>query len=1249
MRDLFRRHPGYRNVESYGVRGDHQDGIDIRADDDATGHVGIQCKKVDEFRAADARAAVAAATYVADRFILALSRTANVGVRHVIDPLPNWEVWDQQRLSDAVRSLPTHEAADYVSRHFDQAWVEAFLGYAAPATFIDRNRAITPLLDITRLIHHAWIRVDDGGALDALRTFVGSNQQVALVEGPIGSGKSKLVFDLTVGDLGYPVYFFVAGAPISIEGLREVRPGPALIIVDNVDDTNGLALLLSHLLQHPDQKAVLTASSGSVPKLDQELASADIEPSQIARISIGRLSRAAIIALARQVLGRENADAEEALVQHAADSPLTTILTARMIRDRTTTALALESESHVRDHVRARYREVATGAVADGVPTSDVRAVLQLLAALGPTRIDRDAFLNAAAAFFGWDEDRLLGVLGAVEDARILHRRGGTYAVAPEMLRQSLMLEACIIRGRPTMYADRVLEAFPEEYGILQNLAIADLESQAGGGPDIFTGPWRKLTDDVRAATSLERAHFVRNLEMLGVFKPDEVFDIVADFVRHPATNDDEQRYAQYGIVVDHQAVIREAPRALRYVIMASSERIRDSVDLLWSIGKHATWPYMNESPIKTVARLSEYEIGVGAGRASAILDAVTAMVASGEPDTPVHSLLEIIEPILARDVYTSLSQGTQLTIRRMVVDVNAVRELRDRAIDFVAAAALGVDERRATKAIKILAALLREPEHYFGEPSADARAAWDRERVHTLDSFDRIIESCTNPIRELLIADQINFYALHSPSELVRTRVTAQLERIGTRNDRYRILISEFFQLFKFHRHDESSDFSEANRRLDEFEARATADWLAVYPDPEALVAELRLRIETINATGLFGTSLELLTRIAQIRPDLDGRFVETILASENPEELSWVTPFLRSAFIRDPAEGVALAERLLARDQSAGGTAVANAIVYVSPRADGDRLVRRDLLRRLLSHEEIDVRKVAAHALSYFRTVSADDIPALAAGADIGTVASLAERVYMALPDDLTGIDDATIEALVEKLVPLTTLEHWPRAFLARLAPARSARVLDVIARRLILDDFEAGYMALPYSEHENKPLMEALAASPTFESDVRAMIREHGGENADALSRMTTFLGHVADVRPAFVKGMIMEALASPSDDLQRAALSWIRRLPHAVLEGDTEFVVAILERAHEIGPEIGKRAEESISAELITGAEAVAAYAGAPGDIRLQIVAAAALALAELSVPVRRFFRELRERGRLGETATIEHSEEVFGPQ
>jgi hypothetical protein len=417
------------------------------------------------------------------------------------------------------------------------------------------------------------------------------------------------------------------------------------------------------------------------------------------------------------------------------------------------------------------------------IPREDVKAVLQLLAAVGPARIERDEWLAPAAAFLGSDVDRLLQVLDAIDDARILSRRGSTYSVAPEILRQSIMLEACAARGRRTAFPERVLEHFGPDPKLLHNLAIADLESRASGGPDLFTASWESIARTIRDSNSLDRAHFLRELDTLGIFKPDEVFELVAYVVDHPATNEDTQPFADAGyMVADHKSVIRAVPNVLKSVIRGSRDRLPGSVELLWRLGKDQQRWSSGESPIRTVTELVKYEVGIGTGIAAAVVDVVASMIKRGEPDTDSHSLLDMIAPILARDVESALSQGTQLTIRRCVVSVDSVRELRDRAIAVIMAAATAPDPRRADKAIALLTDLFREAMNQVTPPTADTVAAWDRERAMAFDTFDEIIASGTLPIRELRIAHDIPFYARNSPSAFVRQRAAAA--PISTSND---------------------------------------------------------------------------------------------------------------------------------------------------------------------------------------------------------------------------------------------------------------------------------------------------------------------------------------------------------------------------------------------------------------------------------------------------------------------------------
>jgi Restriction endonuclease len=145
VRDLVRRDPAFRNVQAFGVPGDAQGGIDIRADRD-DGHIGIQVKRREDFGGAAVRDAIAATRYLAQHFIIALSRTATAGARTEIDKHPSWSLWDQVDLSDRVRALAQGEAVDYIQRHFHPSWAETFLGSPhtpqTPTDFDERKFAL---------------------------------------------------------------------------------------------------------------------------------------------------------------------------------------------------------------------------------------------------------------------------------------------------------------------------------------------------------------------------------------------------------------------------------------------------------------------------------------------------------------------------------------------------------------------------------------------------------------------------------------------------------------------------------------------------------------------------------------------------------------------------------------------------------------------------------------------------------------------------------------------------------------------------------------------------------------------------------------------------------------------------------------------------------------------------------------------------------------------------------------------------
>jgi hypothetical protein len=1249
VRDLFRRMDGYTNVNLYGVAGDHQDGIDMTANTEERGHVGIQCKKVQNFGAANVTAAVRAATYAADGFILALSIKAAVGARTELAKHAGWDLWDQVRLSDAVRDLPLEAAIDYVERHFGEGTSAAFLGRHRPSTFLSRDAFFEPFTDPNRPINHAWTRVGTSAPLDKLAAFLASDERVAVVQGPIGIGKSKLLFDLTAEPIvDRSVAFHATGVEITTEGLRELRPGPGLVIVDDAASVGGLGALLAHALRTPGLKVILTGPASN-RALQESVLDAGFAPAELCAIALHRLTRVPTIALVQQVIGRQDPHIEETVVNNAISSPLDTILTARVLADLQRRRGDLTNPEAVRDLVRALYREVTTGHVSDEIPKDDVKAALQLLAALGPAKIEDAGWLDAASAVVAMDLDRLLRTLDAIEDAGILVRRGFHYFIAPEMLRQSLLLEALVVRGRPTTLPSRILEHFPNDPQFLRNVAIVDLESQSNDGPDVFTPVWRPVRDVVVQANSLDRAHFVEHLKELGYYKPYDVFELVTYLIDHPATNEETQPFFGAGYDFDHDDVVRQVAGALRYVMLGSLDLVALCVALLWRLGKDRENFGRGDDPLQMLTELARYEVGSGTSLATKIVEAVAALITAGERDTAHRSLLDVIAPVLARDIMSTLSRGKQLTMQRRVLVVDSVRPLRDAATAVVTESAKGPDDRRADRAIELLVDLLRDPEHQVSEPTTEAVSSWDRERSLSFDALDEVVAAGTWPLRELRIANLLPFYATYGRSELVRTRATALLQQLAstTNRDRFRLLIDRFltFDTFMDVRTEEPAVGEE---RRANFVEKTTSSLLADHADATALLDDLAARLDAIERAGLSGSPWLAFWAIVRLRAERSDALGNAILERRDPRFLRAIAPFVSTRLERDAAEGEAFALRVLAEGSIEAAIGVANALSLREAAGDRDGHVRQELFARLLTDPRIAVRRAAAHNLLFFKARYPDRIIALVIVAQLDDDANLSDRVFMALPRGIENMGADTLQKLTAKLERTPELEYWPLAFLTNIAAKHSPIVMHLLGARVVDERREHDFRAVPYVGRAFDELVAALITSPTFPHELAALA-ERAACVPRARDRFAVFVGRVANAAPGMVKELVATALHSNDAEQQRFGASLLRHLPHELVMEDVPYVVELLESAYAVSDELGVRVGGPITNALISGASAVGHYEAAPGDLRLTAFGEAALQQPGLSPVVRRFLENLTKTGRNSAEHTIRSSEEAFGPE
>ena len=142
------------------------------------------------FGPAEVDKAVAAAEMPADEAFIFLSRVATPLAHATMRQYQGWQLWDRQRLSDAVHDLlPPAAAARIVDRYFPNLRYD-FLGLMLPGPWLDPAGYFRR---IVRSEHysHQWRLVGRGQVIDNLSVFAtGERGRVGLLIGRGGIGKT---------------------------------------------------------------------------------------------------------------------------------------------------------------------------------------------------------------------------------------------------------------------------------------------------------------------------------------------------------------------------------------------------------------------------------------------------------------------------------------------------------------------------------------------------------------------------------------------------------------------------------------------------------------------------------------------------------------------------------------------------------------------------------------------------------------------------------------------------------------------------------------------------------------------------------------------------------------------------------------------------------------------------------------------------------------------------------------------------
>ncbi len=1239
--DILNATPGFSDVVPVGIAGEAQQGLDIRATYREAERWGFQCKQERAFYPNDASVAIqkvpADPIYPATQYRILLSGGASDGVRRRAAQTPGWAVLDAADLSRMVRDLPLEMAAGLVRLHFGPYWVERFLGVERAATFVPPERYFRPYRNHDLLLHHDRLLRGRDEAIQRISEWHGGAGRVLIVSGRLGVGVSKLIHDFTLQAPGH-IVLPLPDHIVDATALNEIPAGQVTVAVDDADDRD-LAALFAFVARTPGTRLMLGSQPASEQRLRDNLIAAGIPRAELVSVPLLPIGREATILLARDTIPALNDDVTEQVVMRASDTPLATIVTAKLIA-----APSAEEGVAIFDEVTARYRELIEGRLNSDISRDHVRIVVRLVAALGPVRYNSPSLAEGAVAF-GLTADEAARTVAAVTDGGGFAKLGDKIEVSPSVVRDGVLVDA-FSRGNaidPSLW--RLYEAYGFQKQLLHNLASANEAARATGRPAFFDDLWRRMSADVVEMDNARRLEFVEAIRSIALVKPVDVIRVLRTLHRNPPA-DDRQQFEEF-VHITGDRVDKAMPPPIGDIVMLRPDLAKAGVELLWELAAVDPQPlHSNPSAAMRVLREAIGYDGATPSAREALVEAVADLLAREDIDERNHSPIDILEPVLDRDAHISRSRGENLLLQQFGVPLARFAVIRDRVLDLCVEAMNGARDRRAIRAIRIITKLLSGIAE--NAISGDDAARLLREQERVLDACDHLAAKGST-LRRVVLRDEMIKYARRT--DTIGDRLDTVIASISLDDDtqlyravapelarNWRILPDPTVEGLRKHEEEIALERSVVARRL-----------LTSYPDGPSLRDAIEATSVALESAGIAPTPWHL---IGQISLENVDRAIELGRAALEVQEASHVrralAPVFAQALIDRPEAGSQLLNEARggAEELRVAAAAALRAPLRSRDVASVEARYRFESISALLNDDSPQVRS-AARLGAAFLVKELPDFAAPLIDAIHGTDGELLDWIYAEIPRDDRGqrqISDATYDRLARRLIDVDSLEWHEVVFLADGIPHQASTVLEVLEARL-RKPYKRGVWAVPHDPSLDS-LVNALAEHNVVE-DVVAMGTRIMAESSEHDYDVHQIVGRLYGARPQETRDALIAMVATSSPKQITAIASLLRDVPPANLFDDSELFVAIVEGAYRHGVNVGKDVGVALRSSLLYRGHFRTGREHSPLFVTLQKSLRAALDRAEPASYAQAFFGELLDETNRELARELADNDEAFG--
>ncbi len=1264
--ELIRRLPGVKETHRYGRSGSRQRGIDIFADLETGEKWAFQCKQWQKFTKTDATKAIQKTSYKADRYILMLSRPATSGVRDACDDHPTWDVWDVGDISQKVRELDIQSAARLVEAHFGASWRTDFLGLRGLASFVTPDEYFQPFLNTSALFKHTWQLVGRSDHLRQAHGFVESpEQKVAILVGRGGIGKSKILHALAetfdIEHRGLSLWFTAEGVTLTQDGADYLPFAPCVIVVDDAHRRGDLPVLLALSRQRSHvTKLFLSCRPQGLSHLRSQLTQGGFDVHEtVALPDVRELSRGEVTELAREALGSEFAGLADQLTGATWDCPLVTVVGGQLLAKKAIAPDLLERDEEFRHTVLARFRDILVGEVGDRIDTTLCKTLLDLIAAVQPIRLDNEQSLECEAEFLGIDRPKLIGSLGALEEAGVLLRRGNTLRIVPDVLADHILHQANVTpQGQATGYADRVFGKFaalcPSE--VLRNLSELDwrLRWSGAGASELLGGIWQGIEQEFQDASNLGRCRILEILEKVAVYQPEKTFELVDYAIRSPATKLEDPYWAKV-YEHTHSDVLRQLPTLLRQISYALDFLPR-CCNLLWELGSDDDRG-LNPNPdhaMRVLADLAGYEIGKPFSVNHRVLDSIEEILGRPGSHGHFHSPIDIIDPLLAKTGLSAHSEGHNFVYRAFVLKEENIRLIRQRSITLVVHCLSSDSLRVSLRALKSLGDALREPVGMFDTKiSDDDREQWRPEQLEILNHIARLVQPSTEPATLLSIKEALWWHRTYSPSNDIMGKADAIVSSIP---ESFELRLTQEL-MDPFHSRDRLPEEREGDdgykrhqERIEQAQLAFVAEFLGYSGNARKAYETLTDRMQTLNDARVRPDPQIILGILGHSDPEFAADLCDIIVGDPDAALAPYLQPLLANVRIWNAERARGISQRALS-----GGSGILCRGVASSYQSRGwaDSATAQDVedIRELLKHDDMRTRTLAIGSLRCLAEARQRVAIDLARDVEIGDSEVLARELCQ-LFDGGWGLafgeltmDDLNV--LLSKLEDVQDIDdYWINTFLVKASERDSRAVVGLLLSRIKKESNEGiEYHALPILGFHDRLI--GLATSP-YQEDILREIRDASLEPGWHVEYWIPHL--LREVSSDFESAASLKVLGEWIDSGNAGKIESAARLVSGAqpsfVYNHVEFVSNLLESAHAAGSDCYRSVSDSLQSSALSGPRSGTPGQPMPHDVSIREQASAIATQFSAGSPTYRFYALLAKSA----DAFIEHKllrdEELF---